>query len=435
MQVLFLVLLLALPALFAAGEVAILRLRPSRVERLLEEGQQGAQAIHRLQRRMRKALMLAQLGVTLSLVSLGWIGKDLTKKLWFNQLANNWYWEILLFTCLIVLATLFSGLLPKALVLNRPEAAALKLAPILEAILKAIGPILFLLEKIASILLGLVGLNTKWDSLVSALSADELETLIENGSVTGLLPDEKNILEGVFALRDTQVREVMVPRSGMVTLPKEVQFAELMKEVHKSRHARFFVTGESLDDVLGILDLRQLAEPISKGEMQAETRLEPYIRQAPKVLETSTLAELLPLIKSGNPLLLVIDEHGGTEGLITATDLTGEIVGEEIQTEIDEPYLIPTEDNPQEWLSDGDFEIIELNRQLNLNLPESDDHHTLAGFLLEKLQRVPLTGQRLIYKKAKFEIISMRGPRIDRVKIILENPPKKDSQEITSNHS
>ena len=437
MQVLFLVLLLAFPAFFAACEVAIIRLRPSKVERFLEEGQEGAKAIHRLQRRMRRALMVTQLGVTISLISIGWIGKDLINQEKPIELGieNNWN-GILLFISIVISATLLSGLLPKALVLNRPEAAALKLSPLLEAVMKAMGPILHLLEKSTSFLLKLVGLNTQWDSLVSALSARELETLIESGSVTGLLPDEKNILEGVFALRDTQVREVMVPRSGMVTLPRKVSFSQLMKEVHKSHHARFFVTGKSLDEILGIIDLRQLAEPIANGAMLPETPLEPFIKPATKVLETSTLSELLPLFKNGNPLLLVIDEHGGTEGLITATDLTGEIVGEEIQPEIDEAYLIPVEKNPKEWLSDGDFEIIELNRQLNLELPESDHHHTLAGFLLEKLQRVPSTGQTLFYKQIKFVIISMQGPRINRVKIILpENLPKKDKEGITSNNS
>tara|TARA_Y100001968_G_scaffold136503_1_gene124592 strand:- start:42568 stop:43866 length:1299 start_codon:yes stop_codon:yes gene_type:complete len=431
MQVFLLCILLTLPAFFAAGEVALIRLRPSRVERLLEEGQQSAKAIHRLQRRMRRALLVAQLGVTISLVSLGWLCKGISNQWQSSSSSPNTLQNLIFFLGIVFLATLLAGLLPKALVLNRPEAAALKLSPLLEAVMKAMGPLLFLLEKIASFLFRLVGLNTQWDSLVSALSAGELETLIERGGVTGLLPDEKNILEGVFALRDTQVREVMVPRSRMVTLPRNVRFSELMKEVHDSRHARFFVTGESLDDVLGLIDLRQLAESIAKGEMQSETALEPFIKPAPKVLETSTLAELLPLIKSGNPLLLVIDEHGGTEGLITATDLTGEIVGEEIQTEIDEPYLIQIESQSNCWLADGDFEIIELNRQLNLDLPESDNHHTIAGFLLEKLQCVPSIGQSLLYQKTKFDIISMKGPRIDRVKINLpEKSLEEDSQEI-----
>ena len=436
MQVLLLGILLALPAFFAAGEVAVIRLRPSRVARLLEEGQLGAKAIHRLQRRMRRALMASQLGVTTSLVSLGWIGKELANKNWFFGTNSQQLINLVFFITIITFATLIAGLLPKALVLNRPEKAALKLAPLLETAMKGMSPILYLLETIASFILRLIGLNTKWDSLVSGLSAGELESLIESNSVTGLLPDEKNILEGVFALRDTQVREVMVPRSGMVTLPKSTSFSRLMKEVHNSGHARFFVTGESLDDVLGVLDLRQLADPISNGEMQASTPIEPYIKPATKVLETSTLGELIPLIKSGNPLLLVIDEHGGTEGLITATDLTGEIVGEEIQTEIEEPGITQLDQEGKEWLADGDFEIIELNRQLNLELPESDNHHTLAGFLLEKLQKVPISGQSFIFQKTKFDIVSMQGPRIDRVKINLAKySPEVKAQEIMSKNS
>ena len=436
MRLLLLSILFIIPAFFAASEVALIRLRPSRVEKLIEEEKPGAQSIRRLQQRMRRGLMVAQLGVTISLVSLGWLGQDLADKWFSKDLSTNNLLSVVFFISIVIFATLLSGLFPKAFVLNRPEAAALKLAPLIEAVMKGMGPLLYLLENIASFFLRLVGLNTKWDSLISALSAGELETLIESGRVTGLLPDEKNILEGVFALRDTQVREVMVPRSGMVTLPRDVQFSELMKEVHNSRHARFFVIGESLDEVLGILDLRQLAEPISKGEMHASTPLEPYIKPAPKVLETSTLAELLPLIKSGNPLLLVIDEHGGTEGLITATDLTGEIVGDEIQTEINEPFLIPMDGGTSRWLADGDLEIIEINRQLKLELPEADNHHTIAGFLLDKLQMVPLSGQNLMYKGTNFEIISMKGPRIAKVKITLpKKSPKDDSEEIISGNS
>merc|ERR1711934_290803 len=106
-------------------------------------------------------------------------------------------------------------------------------------------------------------------------------------------------------------------------------------------------------------------------------------------------AELLPMIRSGQPLLLVVDEHGGTEGLVTAADLTGEIVGDELQDNQDEPELRPEEDRSGSWLAAGDLEIFELNRQLELDLPEADDHHTLAGFLLERLQHIPSPGEAL----------------------------------------
>ncbi len=424
--ILLLVILLLFPAFFAAGEVAVLRLRPSRAQRLVEEGKKGSKSILRLQKRLRRALILVQLGVTISLISIGWIGKGFANKLWSNDLTYSRYLDLLLFISLVLIATILAGLLPKALVLNQPEVAALRLSPLLEAAMKAISPLLALLEKFASLILKLIGLNTQWDSIVSALSAGELETLIETGGVTGLLPDQRNILEGVFALRDTQVREVMVPRSGMVTLPKEVKFSELMKEVHRTRHARFLVINESLDDVLGVLDLRQLAQAISQGVMQANTPLEPFIRPAPRVLETANLAELIPLIKRGHPLLLVVDEHGGTEGLITAADLTGEIVGDEIQSDIKEPDLIPLDTTKINWIADGDIEIIDLNRQLYLDLPEAPDHHTLAGFLLEKLQEVPSTGEKLIHCEILFEITSMNGPRINKVKITLPNQSPKE---------
>ena len=213
----------------------------------------------------------------------------------------------------------------------------------------------------------------------------------------------------------------MVPRSGMVTLPKEVSFAQMMEEVHKTRHARYLVIDDSLDNVLGVLDLRQLADPIAKGEMQANSSLEPYIKPVIRVLETSTLAELLPLIKNGNPLLLVVDEYGGTEGLITSADLTGEIVGDEIQFDNKESELRSLDDLKKIWLTSGEIEVIGLNRELKLELPEADDHYTLAGFVLEKLQEIPSSGETFIHNEIVFEIISMKGPRINKVKITLPN--------------
>ena len=425
MQFLLLGILIALTAFFAAGELAVLRLRPSRVERLIEENQSGANSVNRLQRKLRMLLMVTQLGITFSLVAMGWSINDFSRALWPPEAPSKLIGDMVLFVSCVTLLTLLGGLIPKALVLSRTEKAALSLSPLLELIMRGIAPILFLLEKISSSLFKVVGLNTRWDSLVSALSAGELETLIERGGVTGLRPDEKNILEGVFALRDTQVREIMVPRSGMVTLPSNVSFSQLMKEVHLSRHARFLVTDKSLDDVLGVLDLRQLADPISKGTMQLDTCLREYVQSVPKVLETCTLDKILPLIKSGNPFLLVVDEHGGTEGLITSADLTGEIVGDEIDS-IKGPFLKQITIIPEKWLSAGDLEIIEINRQLVIDLPESNDYHTLAGFLLEKFQQVPAKGDSLLDNGIHFEIISMKGPRIETVKILL---PSKASTE------
>ena len=318
MRTLLLIALLVLPALFAAAEVALLRLRPSQVQELTEEGRPGAQSVQRLQRRLRIALLMTQFGACLSLVALGWIGRGFGQRWWPLGMPSGRWWDLVWFLLLVVLATLVAGLLPRAWVLSRPEMAALQLGPVLEGAIRVMRPVLSALDALAALLLRLAGLNQRWDQPVPALTAGELETLIESGAVTGLKPDERNILEGVFALRDTQVREVMVPRSGMVTLPVEVRFAELMEAVHRTRHARFPVIGQSLDDVRGVLDLRHLAEPIARGELREDSWLEPYLTPVETVSETSNLADLLAIIQSGHPFLLVVDEHGGTEGLVTA---------------------------------------------------------------------------------------------------------------------
>jgi putative hemolysin len=410
--------LLLLLAFFAASEFALIRLRPTRVQLLEADGERGATAVARLQRRLRRALVTTQLGMTLALVALGWTGRGLAER-WATGPAGAWLGQAwldgVLFLALVVLATLLGGLVPKAWVLHRPEASALRLAPVLEAVMRSLGPLLVVLERLGNGLLRLLGLPRNWDELVPALSAGELETLIESNSVIGLMPDERDMLEGLFSLRDTQVREVMVPRSGMVTLPLEVRFAELMEAVHSTHHARFPVIGSSLDDVRGLLDLRRLAEPIAKGLLRSDSALAPYVTPVTKVQETTPLAELLPVIRSGEPLLVVVDEHGGTEGLVTISDLTSEIVGDEEDPENPEDDLQQLQEHS--WLVAGDLEIYELNRELGLQLPESDEHHTLAGFLLERLQHIPAPGESLRWKGHQFLIMAMDGPRIERVEI------------------
>ena len=419
MKITLLLLLLIFPAFFAASELSFLLIRPSKVLRLIEEKRKGAFSILKIQKRFRSSLIASQFGVTISLIAVGWLSKGLANDFWNVNKFSNRIYDLLLFLFIVLIVTLISGLIPKALVINNPESAALRLTTIFDAVRKGMQPIVSVIEFFASACLRLFNLNNKWDSLNSVLSAGELETLIETDNVTGLKPDEKNILEGVFALKDTQVKEVMIPRSEMVTLPKNITFAELMKQVDKTRHARFFVIGESLDDVLGVLDLRYLAKPISKSEMGANTLLEPFLLPVTKVIETCSLAEILPIVRDYNPFLLVVDEHGGTEGLITAADLTGEIVGEEMLNSRVYSDMKMLDNFSQKWSIAGKAEIIEINKKLGCFLPEGADYHTLAGFLLEKFQMVPKIGDSLDFKNIKFEIISMSGPKIDRVKIFL----------------
>ena len=419
MKITLILFLLAFPAFFAASELSVLLIRPSKVLRLIEEKREGANSILKIQKRFRSSLIASQFGVTISLIAIGWLGNGLARDFWQDNSLKTRFLDLTLFLIIVFISTLIAGLIPKAIVINNPESAALKLTTIFEAVRKGMKPVVSIIEFFVSACLRLLKLNNKWDSLNSGLSAGELETLIETNNVIGLKPDEKNIIEGVFALKDTQVKEVMIPRSEMVTLPKNITFSELMRKVDKSRHARFFVTGESLDDVLGVLDLRYLAKPISKSQLGADTSLEPFLLPVTKVLETCSLAEILPLVRDYNPFLLVVDEHGGTEGLITAADLTGEIVGDEMQNNSINIDMKQLDNSQKKWSIAGKAEIVEINKKLGSQIIEGEDYHTLAGFLLERFQMVPKIGDILEFKNIKFEIISMSGPRIDRVKINL----------------
>ena len=150
MRLLLLAVLLVLPAFFAAAEVALLRLRPSRVEVLVEEEQAGARSIQRLQRRLRRALLVSQLGATLALVALGWAGRGLGGRLWSDGSVGVAWRDTALFLSIVLLATLVAGLLPKAWVLNRPESSALRLVPLLEVVMRCLAPLLNLLEALGS---------------------------------------------------------------------------------------------------------------------------------------------------------------------------------------------------------------------------------------------------------------------------------------------
>jgi len=416
MRILITLALLLLFAFFSASEFSLIRLRPSRVK-LLEDAQTpGAAAIGRFQRRLRRYLTASQLCTCLVLLAIGWISRGLAER-WSHAMApfSQPWSHLLVFLAMVFVVTFLGGILPKAWVLLHPEGSALRLAPLLEGLFRPMAPLLVAVDRFSEALLRLLRLPRNWQESLPALSAGELETLIESNSVVGLMPDERDMLEGLFSLRDTPVREVMVPRSGMVTLPLEVRFAELMEAVHSTNHARFPVIGGSLDDVRGLLDLRSLAEPIARGELRSDSPLAPYVSPVTKVQETTPLAELLPVIRSGQPLLVVVDEHGGTEGLVTVADLTSEIVGDEEDPENPEDDLQQLQEHS--WLVAGDLEIYELNRELGLQLPESDEHHTLAGFLLERLQHIPAPGESLRWKGHQFLIMAMDGPRIERVEI------------------
>ena len=414
-RLLLIPLLMAVLAFCLAAELALLRLRPTQVQELTPINPAAADTLERLQRRPLRALILTQWGSCFALLALGWLARALLP----DGLQNSGLAVVLLLG-LTLLVALGASLLPKAMVLHQPERAALALGPQLWMATTLLNVPLRVLERCSLSLLSLFRLPHNWHDLAPPLSAGELETLIETDNVTGLQPDERLILEGAFSLRDTLVREVMIPRSQMVTLPADVTFRQLMAAVQNTRHARFPVLGQSLDDVKGLLDLRSLAGPLGQGKIHGDTPMQPYLAPLQCIAETASLAELLAAIRDDTPMLLVVDDHGGTEGLVTIADLTSEIVGEDEDAANGEPVAVKAL-APGHWCLAADLEIDELNRQLHISLPQSEKHHTLAGFLLEQFQRIPAVGESLHWHELHFVVQRLKGPRITHVE--LRMPP------------
>ena len=189
MKITLLLFLLFFPAFFAASELSFLLIRPSKVLRLIEEKKKGASSILKIQKRFRSSLIASQFGVTISLIAIGWVCNSIANDYWRENILPNKFYDLLFFLFIVLIVTLVSGLIPKALVINNPESSALRLTTIFDAVRKGMKPITTIIEFFASACLGFFNLNNKWDSLNSVLSAGELETLIETDNVTGLKPD------------------------------------------------------------------------------------------------------------------------------------------------------------------------------------------------------------------------------------------------------
>jgi len=422
-RLLFIPLLMAVLAFCLAGELALLRLRPTQVQELVTINPSAAATVERLQRHLPRVLILTQCGSCFALLALGWLARGLLPEQQHHGLG------MVVILSLTMVVAFGASLLPKAMVLHQPARAALSLSPRLQMALTILDYPLQVLERCSLSLLAMFRLPRNWHNLAPPLSAGELETLIETDNVTGLQPHERLILEGAFSLRYTLVREVMIPRSQMVTLPADVTFRQLTAAVQETRHARFPVIGHSLDDVKGLLDLRSLAGPLGQGHIQGDTPMEPYLSSLKRIPETASLAELMVVIGDETPMLLVVDRHGGTEGLVTIADLTGEIVGEEEDSPAGHPVAVQPL-APGHWRLAADLEIDEINRQLHLSLPQSERHHTLAGFLLDQFQHIPTVGESLSWKELRFVVQHLKGPRITHVE--LRMLPKSTGHTTTS---
>ena len=423
-------LLIAINAFFVAAEFSMVSVRRSRIKQLVDAGDLQARTVQNLQQSIERLLSTTQLGITLSSLALGWIGENAMAGLvanWLGQLPlaeNNRHVLThsiaipITFLVLAYLQIVLGELCPKAVALLYSEQLARFLAAPSLAIARIFHPFIWILNQSTRLLLRLGGIQYTGQGWSNQVTPEELQLIIAMSSEsTGLEAEERQLLRNVFEFGDVSAGEVMVPRTSIAAIPYDATFKMFLEEVAESGHSHYPVVGESLDDVRGLLHFQELAAPLAQEPLNLDSPIQDWLRPARFVPEYMLLSELLPLMqRSRQPMVMVVDEYGGTAGLVTIEDLIAEILGDTAELDNDDTASIQILDE-RTFLVQAQIDLEEVNEALNLELPLADDYQTLGGFLLFQLQKIPQLGESLHYGDADFTIISAEGPRLHQIQI------------------
>jgi CBS domain containing-hemolysin-like protein len=435
LRLLSVLLLIALNAFFVTAEFSIVSVRRSRINQLVEAGDIQAQTVQSLQRSIDRLLSTTQLGITLSSLALGWIGESIMASLVakgigllplpiaITKAIAHSLAIPLAFLVIAYLQIVLGELCPKSVALLYSEQLARFLGPPSLAIARFFKPFIWILNQSTRFLLRLVGIQYTGQGWYNRVTPEELQLIIATeGESSGLEAKERLLLKNVFEFGDVAVSEVMIPRTSLIAIPSTASFETLLNEVATTGHSRYPIAGDSLDDIQGIIDFKDLALPLAQGQIQAQTLIQPWVKPARFIPESTSLGELLPLMQRSHlKMVIVVDEFGGTAGSIALQDLIDKIIGDDLQKANLEEFAFQTIDE-QTFLIKAQMKIEQVNELLGLDLPVTDRYQTLGGFLLYQLQKIPTEGETLHYNNLDFSVVSAEGHRLHQIRIYQRQP-------------
>ncbi|QOV22606.1 hemolysin family protein [Anabaenopsis elenkinii] len=430
LRLLTVLLLIAINAFFVTAEFSMVTVRRSRIHQLVKAGDIPAMAVEGLQRSIERLLSTTQLGITLSSLALGWIGESsivILVKSWLkswplpmemsNFIAHSLSIPIAFFL-LAYLQIVLGELCPKSVAILYSEDLARFLGPSVKAIVRFFNPFIWILNQSTRFLLRLFGIEYTAQTWRSPVTPEELQIIISTEKEsTGLQLAERQLLNNVFEFSDVKAFEVMTPRTGIVALSQDATFQRLLEEMLSTGHSCYPMIGESLDDIRGIVYFKDLAKPLAMGKLTPETNIQPWMRYARFVPEQTPLSELLPMMQQEKPaIVIVVNEFGGTAGLVTLQDVIAEIIGNAGEPDEMDDLLVEMLEN-QTFLVQAQVNLEDLNEVLHLNLPLTKEYQTLGGFVLYQLQKIPVPGETFCYENLEFTIVSTFGPRLHQIQV------------------
>jgi len=419
--------LLLLNAFFVAAEYGLVTARRTRIAELRDQGNQRARMVLRITANPPRFIAAMQLGVTITSLAIGALGETVFARI-FEPIPATLLAFALAFLVITYLHVVIGELVPKGIALGHAESTALFVSRPVSWFFVVMRPLIWVLEHSTDGVLRVLGLDSPGEER-SALSEAELKMLLDRSTESGELEQqEQEMLYKVFDFADKEVSEVMVPRPDVVALSIELPPEQALAAVIDSPYTRYPVYRETLNNVVGILHVRDLFSALVDRGI-ANVVIEEIVRDAYIVPETKDLAAMLTEFRRTNQhMAIVVDEYGAMQGIVTLEDLLEEIVGE-IEDEFDLP------DESVEWLDerririDGTFPIDDFNEQFGSELP-IEDYHTMGGYVFGLLGRAPLAGDQLADDRLRFTVIDLEGSRIDRLEIeFLPQPEREESPE------
>jgi putative hemolysin len=410
--------LIVLNGLFALAELAIVSARKSRLRTMAEQGRRGARAALSLAEDSGRFLSTVQIGITLVGILAGaFSGAALGGRM--TEFLRGWgvpgavadpLGYGLVIAAITYLSLIIGELVPKQLALRNPEGFACTLAPMMKGVSRVAAPAVWLLEASTDLVLRLVG---RAGTDQGGVTEDEIKSLIGEAESAGVIEqEERQMITGVLRLGDRHVRSLMTPRTEVDWLDVEDDQETIRAAVMGTNHSRLPVGEGSSDNMLGVVQARDVLAQFAAGEALDIRRI---IRPAPIFPDTLDALEALARLRAANvPMALVHDEYGHFEGLVTPADTLEAIVGAfRGDEEGAEPGATRRADGS--WLLAGWMAADEMADTIGIVLPENRDYHTVAGFLLGEFKHLPQTGEHVDALGWRFEVVDLDGRRIDKV--------------------
>ncbi len=419
------VILLLANAFFVASEFALVSVRQTRMMQLSKEGNTTATiAIHALEH-LDRYIAAVQLGITISSIGIGWVGEGAIAKLieplfgflpfLGKNIAVHSVSVTIAFSLITLLHVVIGELMPKSIALQYPERTALFVTRPMAFITKIFTPFIFILNGFGNVLLRLLHIPPA-SSVHLSHSAEELELIIDASCNEGMLNEtEKDMLQNVLKFSDLVAKQIMVPRPDMVAIESVMSLEEIEKIVSENQYTRYPVYEEDLDHVTGILHVKDLYA--FRREDNKEFNIHELLREPLLVPETVKMDQLVRDFKTTkNQLAIVVDEFGGTSGLITLEDVLEEIFGE-VQDEFDEEEADIKQVSEDEYIANAMLRLDELEEFFELNHIDEDDVDTIAGIVVKELGRIAELNDTVVYEGLEFTVIEIDGARITKLKI------------------